>query len=307
MKHLISLFIILLSCCGPIFSPKKTQEFNKLQALQNKSELYVSLISSHQDKYGFIMTDKCDALLFSGLLSAARPDLDIEITAARGKHDFWYRRPGHDCGPKFGNSNSTISRDMMIGLLWHLWRNKDLQTANELMLGLKKNLYWMKGQGNAGTLLWTPSLLNTLAQIILVLGGPEYRTELLLPASFSKLDGYRAHLAVWHLHLRGEIFGNISEDDLNVLKYHVERNPKNPLFQAAYHKYTDGIQDTAILLLLDSNEWPANKLPTTKEHCEEWPIQRDYTEKDWGPCPAHIPFKEYSGAELITIYELFIK
>ena len=57
-------------------------------------------------------------------------------------------------------------------------------------------------------------------------------------------------------------------------------------------------------LLLNTAEWPADRLPSTKEHCDSWPVMRDYKQNDWGPCR---PYKEHTGAELVVIYELIIK
>ncbi len=298
------LLIFLLVGCGT-FQPKPTVPSDKLRELAIKSNRYADLISSHQDSNGFIMTEHCDATLFSGLLSAALPASKIDIRAAANDElDQWYRRPDKDCGPAFGNSRSTISRDMILGILWYMLKNKDVEAAEKLMSQLYNNSWLLKGDGSIGELLVNPSLIGTLANIIKKIGGTSYPEQLLLPASFNKTEGFVAHLTVWHILLRGELFKEIPESHLDILKYHRDRNPRNPLFQAAYHKYTDGNQEVAIDLLLDNNEWPSHSLPTSREHCSDWPIQRDYTEKDWGSCE---PVVEHTGAELILIYQLIIK
>lgn len=302
----LSVVFLLQAGCGEIFGRKSTSaDTNKLAELANRSALYTQLLSTHQDAHGFILTEHCDALLFTGLLSAARPDLSIAIRAAQSSNLAWHRRPNQDCGPSFGNSRSTVSRDMMLGLYWHLWKTKDLELAVELMDFLKSNLYYMPGEGSAGELFMTPPYMRTLADMIRALGGPAYKTELLFPVTYSEDSGFIAHLVTWHIALRGDILGEITNTERNLLKEHRDREPKNPLFQAAYQRYSDGNQDVAISLLLDQSHWPADRLPTTTEHCDEWPIQREYKEKDWGPCPAQN--KEHTGAELVAVYELLIK
>jgi hypothetical protein len=307
MYKLFLIFLIFLTSCGTVFKKKETTSpTSQLILLENKSALYVDLIQDegHQDAQGFIMTSHCDATLFSGLFAAARPDLLINIRAAASADlSQWFRRPGQDCGSAFGNSRSTISRDMMLGVFWYIWKAKDLEAAEILMEQLRTNFYQLEGQGTAGELLMTPALINTLAQLILALGGKRYSIELMFPAVFGKGVGYVSHLTAWHILLRGDMLGHITEAELDILEFHKNRNPLNPLFQAAYHKYVDGNQDKAIKLLLNSSEWPSNKLPTTEEHCSDWPIQRDAGD-DWEPCN---PVNTHTGAELVILYELLIK
>ena len=303
LKYLITL-ILLFNCAT---HRKNKTEYTSLQSeLSRKSEVYSELVNSHRDEHGFIMTEKCDALLFSGLLSASLPGT-INILAARDDTGAWHRRPNHDCSPSIGNSRSTISRDMILGLFWHLYKNKDLDTAIELIEDLRSNAYKLRGQGTLGELLVNPSMLSTLAHIILKLDGPRYPIELAMPAVFGKHDGFVAHLTVWHILLRGELLGEIPDSHFTILQWQKDRQPNNPLFQAAYNKYLTGNQTDSILLLLDSAEWPADRLPTTNEHCSDWVIERDYSEKDWSACGPEKPFKEHTGAELIIIYNLIIK
>lgn len=298
----ILLTLLFLLHCGPDKSPAKST--TTPTDIEAKSELYLSLVKSHQDADGFIMSETCDSLLFTGLLSAAAPELDINIHAAQDRNGTWFRRPGYDCGPEFGNSRSTISRDMILGLFWHMWRNRDLPAAVELMQNLQARNYVLRGDGTPGELALTTTMVQTLAEMIFQLGGPDYVAERNLPGFFSSSQtGFKAHLTVWHILLRGEIYGQISASNFQVLQAQVERQPNNPLFQAAYHRFLDGDYTSVIKLLMDSGEWPADRLPSSLDHCDDWPIQRDYTEKDWGSC---IPEVEHSGAELPIIFRLII-
>lgn len=298
--------LLLLSACGAHHKSASSDAPQPgLKDLQDKSDKYLSIVSQEQDQYGFILSQQCDSLLFTSLLAAARPGLHIEVTAAQDSSGQWYRRADHGCGPKFGNSRSTISRDMFIGLFWYFWRTKDLDGASGLMLQLQANNYQALGEGSPGELLLTPAMVQTLAELIFKLGGPDYSAERKLPAIFdgSQTD-YEAHLTVWHILLRGEIFGGLSEGSIQILAAQAIRQPKNPFFQAAYHRYLDGDYSTVIKLLMDTNEWPADSLPTSLNHCDPWPIQRDFSSTDWGTCE---PTQQWPGAELPVIYYLIVE
>jgi hypothetical protein len=300
MKKLLIFTNFLISACGthePQVSPKAF-------TLEDKVSLYASNIKTHQDEHGFILSDKCDSTLFSGLLGAALPET-VDLIQARDQEGAWHRRANQDCGEEFKNSKSTISRDMMLGVMWWMLKNNKLAEAEALMADLKENNYILKGQGSLGELGFIPSYTNTLALIIKALGGKSHKLELAFPAVIGRSGkGFERHLAVWHILLRGEAKGSITSYELETLKKMRDEQPMNPLFQAAYHKYTDGDFTIAENLLSNNMEWPSEKLPTTTEHCDEWPIQREYSEKDWGSCS---PEEEHTGGELIVIYNLIIK
>jgi len=292
------LLICLLFACTTTWHSE--QPASHSTELSHKSMRYTTLIEPFRDHNGFILAEKCDSLLFSGLYSAAVGGTNI-LAAYDGSR--WHRRPAHDCSPTLGNSRSTISRDMILGLLWSIWKNKNLDIANQLMSDLRSKAYYLRGEGTPGELFMTPALINTLARIIQGLGGVTHSFELSFRADISSKTGYISHLAVWHILLRGDITGKIPQKHFDLLSYHAKRNPLNPLFQAAYHKYLDKDQTIAIKLLLDKAEWPNITLPTSEQHCSEWVIQRDYTEKDWGPCT---PTRYHLGAELPIMYNLII-
>lgn len=301
----ILLFVTALLACGPLLPSKKepVEVVSPSSLLDAQVHTYTGLLNAHRHTAGFILTDECDSTYLSGLIGAALPGT-VDLTQARGDGNQWYRRPDHNCGPAFGNSRSTISRDMMLGVMWWMWRNKDLESANSLMKTLQNDKYVLKGEGSAGELVFIPSYTNTLAELVLALGGPRYEGELHLPVIIdSSGTGFERNLAVWHLLLRGEIMGGLPASDVETLKTHAIAQPKNPLYQAAYHKYLDGDMSSVVQLLLDSDEWPRDSLPTSKNHCDAWPVQREWSEKDWGSCE---PLVEHTGGELIVIYYLIM-
>lgn len=296
--------LILLTACGPVHRASPvTSAVDTLAPLRAKADLYLNLVTSHQDASGFILSDECDSLLFSSLLSAAAPHLHIDINAAKDTSGQWFRRPGHDCGPSFGNSASTISRDMLLGVLWHMWRNRDLADANQLMLDLQKHNYILRGEGGVGELAVNTNLLSILGDLIYKLGGPNYIAERNLPVIFSAGPGFQGELGALQIALSGDINGHINNQAFGVLAALVQTNPQNPLYQAVYHRYLDGNYEIVIQLLSNTAQWPDNQLPTTLNHCDAWPIQRDDSDAGWRPC---IPEHELTGAELPVIFYLLI-
>ena len=299
------LILALLTACGREPQPLEevTPTEDKAALLDRKVLNYESWIQAHQDANGFILTDKCDSLLFSSLLSAA--GLDVAVDAAKDSSGAWHRRPAQDCGPANGNSRSTISRDMIIGLMWHFWMRQDVAGATQLMNDLRANKYMLKGDGSIGELLMTPAMLNTLAQLIKGLGGHDYSFERNLPFILSSDTGYVAHLTVWHIMLRSAILGKVSATEQAIVGRHANRNPQNPLFAAAYANLLHQAPTQAIDLLLNTEQWPDYRLPSTGEHCDPWPVQRDADDSGWAICGPELV--EHPGAELIVIYRLLME
>lgn len=277
-----------------------------LQQLEEKAQRYQEWIPASAVN-GFILTDACDSLLFSGLYGAAVDSVDLtaaETTTAGTV--VWHRNPEMDCSPAAGTSRSTISRDQIIGVLWWAWRHHRGDVVQSLQDDLLKTSFLLRGQGTPGELLVTPALANTIATMVRRLGGHSESVWEALPAVFQVQDGFADHLTAWHILLRGEMLGGITVLDKQVLRSLAAREQDNPLYQAAYAKYSDGDQHRALELLLSSPHWPNNRLPTTLEHCAEWPVQRDASAgTDWLPC-SPLLVQQHTGAELVAIARLIL-
>lgn len=297
------LLCLLLVGCG--WLPRQRHESHRTHSdvslLRDTAEEYKILLPTIQDADGFVYTDHCDSVLFSGLVGAA--GVPVKLTAAEDPDKFgrWYRRPTAypECWAT-GNSRSTISRDMLLGVVWWAWSNDDLLTLERLW-DYGESRSWFMGDDDVGgfhTVL-NPTMIRLLAQSIYVLGGDNHEWARLLPYDWSgdKTD-FEAHLKVLQILLAGELEGGIDDDALGALAAQATRQPSNPLFQAAYHKYTDGNYDSAASLLLNPAHWPADRLPTSAEHCSYWPTERD-DGSDWQPCPADA--HTHSGGELLFI------
>jgi hypothetical protein len=98
--------------------------------LEEKYKIYKSLLK--QDQYGFIESDECDSLLFTGLVGCL-PSITVNIDSAFDKTTgMWHRRPTST--PCFPNgSKSTISRDMLLGLACYAYHNKRLDISEQVI------------------------------------------------------------------------------------------------------------------------------------------------------------------------------
>jgi len=283
-----------------------------MDQLKSKIKLYTELYKAHQDRYGFIDTKKCDSLLFTGLLGSVLPDR-INITAARKPDGQWCRRPlvnGVDTCFELNNTKSSISRDMLLGLLWFIWRNKRLDLATDLWnYAVKNNLKMGSAAtiGSVASLYLTPNILSTLALIIDKLGGKNnIKCSWLsiirkLPISVVKNNGYRAHLDILLLALRAELLGKIENKD--IVKYQFERVPKNALFSYVYERWIENNTKypKTIANLMDDKLFPSDRLPTSRDRDTEWLWQRD--PEEW------IPYKgkwadKFNGCDFLFVAKL---
>lgn len=257
--------------------------------LKQKFDTYTSLIKQTQDSNGFIQSDKCDSLLFSGLVGSV-PNVTINIDAAYDRATgTWHRRPTccPSCYPT--ESKSTISRDMFIGLAWYCYYNKRLDIVEQI---IKYALsHWLiMGKGEISRTLMVPGLLSTYAWISYRLGGPSRPWLRYIPQFESKIvKGFEAHLSILHIMLRNKLTGKEACKD--IIKMHAERQPNNPLFLIA-----DGQRQEAIKILMDGRYWPDYRLPTEQDRSEPWLPERDYG-KDW--LPDKNGTKTHSGGDFI--------
>lgn len=303
MKLLKLLFAVCLVGCGAKHPAESTR--TDVTELTDKVANYHGLIMQAQDEAGFVGVDTCDSTLFSGLAGAAGASVNLTQAEDPDHPGRWYRRPVayQECYAS-GASRSTVSRDQLLGVYWWAWRTKDLGALERLWAyGAARN--WVMGDdavGGAHTLL-NGNMVRLLADAVYALGGENHQSARLIPYDWSGTPtGFEAHLQVLQVLLAGELNGALGDRALAVLQTQAERQPQNPLFQAAYHRYTDGDQSAAITLLLNEAWWPANRLPSSADRCEAWLPQRDYGD-DWAPCDSG---RGHSGADLLFVAGLIL-
>jgi hypothetical protein len=266
----IVLLVLAFSCAKPGISPPPFPE------LQTKYDTYKSLAPS-----GWIHTDKCDALLWSALLAVSKGEA-IDITAARNEDGQWFRRPAKDCFAT-GGSKSTISRDMLTGLMIYALHFKDEDVINKLWdYGAARA--WRMGDGDPSRTIMSPGLVGMLADIREHVTGKKSFLST-VPQVYSTEPGYTTHLSLLGLYIRGKV-GKFGISETNAIKDIVAKNPNNPLALAIHAKYIDGNFTASADVLM--RDWPEGRLPTTSDWCEEWRTQRAEDDVGMMPCsPEH--------------------
>lgn len=283
MRFFILVFLTVLSCCNKgSNSPVANSVVDRGPELHQKLENYVAWSEAIRRPSGFIQTGECDSLLFSGLYGTVA---EVDLLAARDESGQWFRRPLSlpECYEAKASA-STISRDMFVGLLWWIWTHKKLDVAEDLWkYGLVHN--WVMGQGEPSRVVFTPNMQYMLAELICRLGGSTCKASARsFPLAWTVGNiGFQAHLDVLLILLKGEMTRTITDDELLVLKTQSEKQPFNALFSYAFHRFTDGNQNSAIELLLLNKWFPSDRLPTASDRCEPWLWQRDMSD-DWNPC-----------------------
>ncbi len=238
----------------------------------------------------------CDSLLFTSLTEAAR-ESSFDITRFRDKRGAWHRNVDHDCYV-MGNSGSTISRDMLLGLYWYTWIKRRRDIAKQLLAYAWEHNFIM-GKGEISRTYMTMNMLNTLAHLNQALGNklswPE-RILLYLPTSFPRFaEGYEAHLAVLHMLLREEMGLHGYQEAFDIYR---QEHPANALFL-----YAAGMPHAAKEMLMDSRLFPRYRLPTEKDRRGGWLWQRDWGDS-WLPGSGE---KRHSGGDFLFVSYLILR
>jgi hypothetical protein len=268
--------------------------------LELKYKFYISEQHKVTDKYGFILSDECDSLLFTGLIGSI-PEVEVYIDAAFDKKSgMWHRRPVekpcYDCkNNKPMGSKSSISRDMLLGLAYYCYFNKRLDISEQIIKHALTHFGFM-GKGALSRINIMPSLLGTFVWISYKLGGPSRPLLRAIPTLASKDVGdYQAHLAVLHALLRDKITGTTSKSHQKVYSTQANRNPENGLFQ-----YAAGNIDKVYTILNNKNYFPEDRLPNRLDRSSPHLWERDYG-KDYLPGDYS---KNYPAADYLFLYWL---
>ncbi len=294
MTRLLLLILGLSACASE--KPDASVPLD-LSVLRAKYETYISLSTRHQGDSGFVHDRDCDSLLFSSLYSFAGGE--IEVLAAQEEPGKWHRTPTQDCYPD--RSKSTISRDMLLGLLYHAISHNE-GDISENLIEYGRTHSWTMGDGPRSRTWLNPLFRKTLALLDRKLNNSHHRDLLLIPDIWSVgLTGYQAHLLILHLILRDMISGKIDEMGKRVVREQYQRQPGNALFSFAYHRYFDGDQTRTLNILMDEALFPSDRLPSSVERCDVYLWQRD---EPFEPCPEEN--LEHPGIDFLFVAKLLI-
>jgi len=306
MKYgVILLLLVLSTACGrkgDVPDGSSYHVYELPEDLKSLGALYASLVPEVQDQYGFIETDKCDSLLFSSLLGVTGATLRVHAAEDPGIPGRWYRRPvSYDpcfIAPDTPNgSSSTISRDMLLGLMWYAWSQEDLSTLQDLYTYGEAN-NWKMGDG-LPTRTGLRTLRSTLAVAIERLGGKPAGLveELVVDPNIYTNENYAGHLQALHILLRGELYGELSSHSIGVLEELADINTDIPFFQAAAARWSGNIHYAQRFVETARNtKWfPSDGLPTSSDRCVSW-FQDQLNPADLSPCSGG---RTHSGGDLL--------
>lgn len=295
-------FIILLFCltgCGKVGDKPTTTPTDELNT---RYSTYLGLTPGQTDSNGWVSADICDGLLWNSLWSVAGGNVDIyKAQISPGE---WERNANGQC--------TSISRDMILGLMLDLWVKRDLTSVNNLISYGEAHGFQMNSVSETdGADIMSPDIISTMYLERDKLGGAK---NILLEAFTDNWfiggqTGSNADLQVIHLLLRGLMEGSITSYDLGLLQTLANNNPDNAWFNSVFHRFKDGDQTQATNSLLNEDWFPAQVLPTNQEYCESvFLYQRDEYNtgtttltQDWTPCPQNIGYRPGVDLELASV------
>lgn len=291
--------IILSLClvgCGTI-PPAKRIESPPRVTLESQHAFYKSIVQRGWDHWT-VDPDECDALLFMSLTHVGLADTEAPIEEAELEPGRFARRPDVE------QCSTTISRDMLTGLFLYIQHYRRLDMA-ERIWEYGQNHNWIMGtsktvEGMAAVYL-SPNMIGWLARIIYYLGSVDH-PERKLPALYFDTPGYANHLNMLQIWGEAQLAGGIGRLELSLLEKIITASPKNALAQALYHKYTDGDQRVATGMLLST--YPADRLPTRGDWCEEWRPQRADGDSGFQSCTP--PERQHSGGDFLFVSSIVL-
>lgn len=272
--------------------------------LKKRSLLYRSNLSKHQDTFGFIEFEHCDSTLFSGLLGCHK-FVDVNLIAARNqKTKQWFRRPlEYDECWASGKSRSTISRDMLLGVMaWSFFNNRS-DVLQDIYRYAKRN-FWRMGQGryHGADTLMNPDYMSLLARLIYKMTGVSHWIRYWPLSVDQHASGYQAHLQCVYLILAFQANGYLNGDQLSAIEKMYNADQTNLLKTILYYK-TFGHD---IVLDFNWHHYPSSRNPSSRDRSEPWAIQRSEGDQGLKPSPN---CRIHSGGDLIFcefVYDLEI-
>jgi hypothetical protein len=294
--HKIMTFILILVLVGCGVEPRKRSvEPTKLEKLKVKTELYEKLFKEQQDESGFIYTDACDSLIFTGISNP-----EANLTAAEVAPGRWLRRPTSypECYAT-GKSRSEISRDGLLGVIYWSVENK----RTDVLLRLWKygeDHNWIMAEGGWQHAVFAPAHIALLAQAIYYTsdGKNDYYIRHSRYPMFGEGEGYQAHLQILHLLIQEKVYGTILDIDAKSVKSLADANPHNPAIA-----YAAGRGDLAADILLST--FPEGRLPTSSDWCGGWYNEQAPDGNGLKSCPEEN--KTHSGGDFLFVARQLLK
>ena len=277
---LLALIILLVSCRTP--AQKATGP--RLDELLEKVKLYIALAEETKDADGWILPGDCDGLLHNSLAYLGGLVNYADLKRAENSPGEWFRTPKKDC-LSTGRSKSTVSRDMLLGLILAAVNEGDTQTLKDLRQYAKDHDYVMGDHDGSIDGRWrvvfTPTMYALLSDSI------DYTEGVSLRLQAYQVD-YTDHLSGIQYYLASRIRGGAAVTSVEKIKFLSESDPNNAFYAALRGRYDrdlEGAQNQAINVLLREDLFPAKRLPESKDRCVPYLWMHGEKDGDWTPCP----------------------
>lgn len=208
-----------------------------------------------------------------------------------------FRNPAMALGlHKLGPRESTISRDMFMGLLCYCLHFKRLDILQIVAEYGWKN-WWKMGTDNQklNNRVWfTPGLIVLLYAIIAHLRGRPGLAEFLVNIwqPLGTTPGYPSHLTMLHIYLNMRIRGKVAPWEQSVLQKILRHSPRNALALALA-----GWKEESRAELQAA--WPTDRLPTYEDWTEMWRTQRVDNDSGFTGRPGDA--RKHSGGDLLFV------
>lgn len=302
--NLTRIIQIVMSRRGPDFAWQKLNvSVERRQKLDARFQTYKRLLGSALDNAGFV--EGCDGLLFTSLLVASGFAQNIQKAESATEPGRWYRSADHNCFPS-GQSASSISRDMLLGLSLALWQTNDGLAVDRLLTFHVKNKGVLgdaiDGKELAGAATMSPGLLSVISEMDYRINGRTSDNRGYFPELGKTFAGFEAHLMGLRLIQKTALYGGLIETDFALIASHLKTQPQNALFQALQHGFTDGDGNAAADILLNEQLFPPDALPGSSQRCEMYLWQRDQNSADWKPCASEN--KRFPPVDFFWVYAL---
>lgn len=312
MFRLVLLSMALLGCtsCFKKDRPEDPPDSGPppwAEALEEKWNTYLGLITQELDEFGWPNDSKCDGSIFAALARLAGVDINLESAREGG---LYHRHPAKNCLEN-GESASQCSRDGYLALFHVAASERNLGLIGDVVdLGRSRAEpvigTWVMCEGDEGrSSIYLPEQ-ETLFDLREKLGGNPNSGAPIRQVYFCR-RGFECHLLSLYIWLRARIHGGASAKEIEHLRDLVNKSPRNAIFSGLAAKYDNGNFTPAAEVLLDESLFPADRLPTSAERCTEYLWQRFETEEvtvevenedgqfikvvqtqpnpDWLPCP----------------------
>lgn len=319
----ILLFALALVGCSALDKDNEPKDPPTLRAeVSEQAAAYRPLVASGLDGYGLAVMGGStgDSALFSCLARVAGgASFDPMVLFVEGKPR---RHPTirPSATPNASGSLGTpISKDMVNGFLWCAWdvgRKGDKAHALRITQALidfgrshadpvagwffcddeDRDAYQISDVDWLGRCLMPPAVVKDIYRVHKWAGGDCDDTCRYFSAIGTNLpddrDGFERHLAVLTTMRNGLVEGALNDNSLKQLEHAAAAQPRNALYQAAYHLFGNGDQEAAFGALQDAALFPASALPTSANYCTDYLFQRDDDSAgrpdgkrpDWAPC-----------------------